>query len=1423
MFNGKIYLLLLTLITVCMINAIAGDGVEPNKKTIKSDFELTLDFGRVCKFGKISWSSKQGATGNIIVTTSSLGISVWGGFWGAKWSAPEAVSSGDDIFSAAGKQLKLNITVLAEQPLSTVPLENLTVEYRPVSEPNANFRTIKSDIKRFTLVSKPISHIALSDKVATPHIKWGKPFSRGKVKVLFLTHLDMQRELLELNQRMDIEFDAPTLIKYWYRWSLSTFYREKLSPQDVLEELQTILSEKTYDVIVVGGIYWSHLPESIREKLKNIVNNGTGLVLCLDPREMGELEQIAPMGDFVSSGREKYELCINAPLIGEEKGRWVSAQNHFITTGIPFEFLPETFYYKYTKSRSVFVTANGDPILALGRYGQGKIVQFSYSSPDCWGGNCALTPAVDKTTVSFPYWEYYLSLLGKSILWAAGKEPEVAIKEITPSGQNLKQLDKKTIILTLENTRASGSWLPPDPVKLNIQITFRDEFFSEERTITQNHTLLAGETQKIEIPIPADLKVGIHFADAIIFNGKKIENWGTAYFKVVQKTEIAEIKFDKEIYSKDDQAAITVNLSNTEAGLETRLNLYDTYDRLVATYNQKADGKTVVFKHQLKNVLSHFIRVKCELIKNEQLIDIAESELAVAYRHLWDDYEVIVWGFTGMQILDYLIPYYYPALRDFGTTALLEDHSSELLLKDHARANFTVAPIGIQRLNSNPADIYKKYKETNDKNILTRTPCLSDPNFRGLSYKNVKDTARKYGPLGPVGYCMGDENSLTTCGVPRRHSPSADICFSEFCINNFHDWLKGKYGSLEKLNAEWGSEFKQWDEVLPSTKEEMRATKGGNYSSWTDHREFMDDVWAETPQRWRKALQEKDQHAGIGISGTGPPSAYTGFDYWKLVKTFDYFNLYRWISQGEIWSSFLPDKNYTHWAGYGQSDKDIRYGNWWSIVNKHRGISYFKIPFFVNPDLTLTEHAVCIRDSLKDIKEGIGRIAITSEKLNDGIAILYSQSSLRAAWVTGEGKPRVKTSKYEYHEKTEEGPGISWDEIRYIDNMDMYCMLLKGAGLSYKFISYEQVAKGELSKYKALILPYTMSLSSQEAEAIKKFVKDGGLLIADIAPAVMDGNCKTLNNSSLSDVFGAEITGLNWSRVPGKIQVPKTSLQNVDFEAFTMEDAVGSMPVKVTTGKSLGKLDSKETTTETVIVNNYGKGKAVFLNFFLSHLNDTYTGHRDSQLLSSLLKTGGVTGRVRIVNQTKSLPDYETAVFKNGPVEYLTILRGTAEPIQEIGNQNFDHKEVGNIEVVLPKDYYIYNVRGKKFEGHTNKVICNLITGDAAFYALLPYEIDSIQIKTNKNTYITGQLLHYSLKINAKGKAQVGNHVVRLEVYGADGKLCSHYSKNILTNAGRIDGLIPLALNEKAGVWKIKARDVASGKTVQTQIELSKN
>ena len=67
---------------------------------------------------------------------------------------------------------------------------------------------------------------------------------------------------------------------------------------------------------------------------------------------------------------------------------------------------------------------------------------------------------------------------------------------------------------------------------------------------------------------------------------------------------------------------------------------------------------------------------------------------------------------------------------------------------------------------------------------------------------------------------------------------------------------------------------------------------------------------------------------------------------------------------------------------------------------------------------------------------------------------------------------------------------------------ESWCRLIEDQGLQYNFVSYMQLEQGELLKggYRVLVLPQSSSLSIAEVGAIREFISQGGIVIADGEP-----------------------------------------------------------------------------------------------------------------------------------------------------------------------------------------------------------------------------------------------------------------------------------------------------------------------------------
>ncbi|MDD4869431.1 MAG: hypothetical protein PHR77_02630 [Kiritimatiellae bacterium] len=125
-----------------------------------------------------------------------------------------------------------------------------------------------------------------SEEVVTPHISWLKPSVTPGPRVLFITHRKAMREVIELAQRMDMQYKVfaceknnqfgETGIGVDSSWKLI----QGNSAEELTEQLRKDLS-MDWDVIVIGNIQWRILPIDCQYEIFKKVKAGTGLVGCI--------------------------------------------------------------------------------------------------------------------------------------------------------------------------------------------------------------------------------------------------------------------------------------------------------------------------------------------------------------------------------------------------------------------------------------------------------------------------------------------------------------------------------------------------------------------------------------------------------------------------------------------------------------------------------------------------------------------------------------------------------------------------------------------------------------------------------------------------------------------------------------------------------------------------------------------------------------------------------------------------------------------------------------------------------------------------------------------------------------------------------------------------------------------------------------
>lgn len=62
--------------------------------------------------------------------------------------------------------------------------------------------------------------------------------------------------------------------------------------------------------------------------------------------------------------------------------------------------------------------------------------------------------------------------------------------------------------------------------------------------------------------------------------------------------------------------------------------------------------------------------------------------------------------------------------------------------------------------------------------------------------------------------------------------------------------------------------------------------------------------------------------------------------------------------------------------------------------------------------------------------------------------------------------------------------------------------------------------------------------------------------------------------------------------------------------------------------------------------------------------------------------------------------------------------------------------------------------------------------------------------------------------------------VVHVDIVDPEGRVALPYSGNLLAAHGEVLKLLPLAVNDPVGVWKIRATDVLSGRTATAEVRV---
>jgi hypothetical protein len=926
--------------------------------------------------------------------------------------------------------------------------------------------------------------------------------------------------------------------------------------------------------------------------------------------------------------------------------------------------------------------------------------------------------------------EHSTALTLRAISYAAHKEPETQLA------------------LTAEPVRAGepGSVHATLSQAAELQLTVRDDTFRPLHVLTlQAH---AGDNV---VQLPALAKAS-YFLEARARDAKhRVHTWADQTLTAAGPEQLTVV-LDKPTYRVGETVhASTRGAQLPEAQpLAARWSVRDATGRVLAEHNAPftADAH---FEYAITAALTAPHKVVLEVSRAGAPL-LRETATFFVPQSGWDDYENVLW----------------PTNRSAPTNRQLRDEAGITAVFDG---------YGQDEVSSNVAHYGQKIARLNDAATtpgLVQTQPLQAAQSGTALLERALDSAQRYGSL--LWLLQDERHQIDDAGAPDAEG-----------LARFRKYLRARYGGLAALNASWGSHYSAWAQVQPTLTAAVQSGDVKNLAPWLDFRLYVADQSFELDAHKARTIREAlGPSAVIGIDGfTTSQHAlpYGAIDFGRLASE-RVFNFYSPYADDFVLASLVrgPRARYAGWSSpraeyFGAPWRDAFRGYWGSL--RFFGPTFWSDFGHVQPA------GRWIGESTRELRQGVGKLLIGSERALSPVVILYSYPSL------------VANSGAQFAEPRHGGAGLSEAAA---ESRGVLEQTLWAAGVSFGYQTDAQVARGALAGKRLLIVPRQMGLamSNATARAIEQFVRAGGSVLADMAPGLLDEHGKPRARGALDVLFGVHSGGETVVHAARDFRAAIQRAHALLPEGEWLMDEWYDKGLRVTDGTSHGAhvLDA----APAFVVKRSGRGHTLLLNTMLAtQLPDAASGWPEQHaLMRAVLAASGVTPLARVESLAGEPQTHcEVNCFRDGANAYCGFYAHS------------DPDEVpAQLHARFPEALETYDVRKGQYLGRVSEVALPLRAHEAALFARLEYTLRALTLSAPPAA-ARGQTVTVDLELSAS--ATPGRHVVHVDVITPNGEAAPLYAQNVVLQAGRGQLRVTTALNDPKGTWQLEAREVVSG------------
>jgi beta-galactosidase len=351
-------------------------------------------------------------------------------------------------------------------------------------------------------------------------------------------------------------------------------------------------------------------------------------------------------------------------------------------------------------------------------------------------------------------------------------------------------------------------------------------------------------------------------------------------------------------------------------------------------------------------------------------------------------------------------------------------------------------------------------------------------------------------------------------------------CYCEKTIASFQNWLKQRYGTLEKLSEARVRRYPNWDVIDP-------PRGPGSYVDWVDWRRFMIERSTEEMRFRVMTLRSVDKHtileSHVYTQAAILPVALQAINPWRLaelMETWGLSNFPRWqgspnyfgAAQIELTRAAAAGKPF--WitelqGGHGSNGirrshqmrpRDIRLWNWMLVAMGGKGIIYW----CYLTEATGTEST------------GFGLVERDGSASERVLEAAQDHQLIQAQWeIIKDYSPNPEVAVLVDIDNAFLTFAMSGSEDASTQSFAGYYKALWNCDLLVDFIEPQSLVNSE--KYKLIIAPWHLIGKKETCDQLRQFVEAGGALVVETGFASYDEHMvynPIVPACGLADTFG---------------------------------------------------------------------------------------------------------------------------------------------------------------------------------------------------------------------------------------------------------------------------------------------------------------